>query len=161
MGTGKTAVGKAIARQLKRRFVDIDNLIEKRENKKITQIFADRGEPYFRKVESETLRAISSDKDLVVACGGGIVLDIENIRIIRESGVMICLSARPGVIIARTQRHNHRPLLNVESPKEKVRELLESRACFYAQSDYTVDTSDLSIADIIKKIDEYIKSKGA
>jgi len=161
MGTGKTAVGKEIARQLDRKFVDLDSLIEKRQNRKISQIFAEDGEPYFRKVEKKVLKQTSAKRDLVVSCGGGIVLDKENIRIMKDTGAMVCLSASPEVIIARTRGYKHRPLLNVDNPKKRIKELLEFRAPFYAQSDHTIDTSDLSVAEVAKRILEYVRAKDA
>jgi len=159
MGTGKTAVGKETARQLGRRFVDLDSLIEERQNRKISQIFAEDGEPYFRKVEKEVLKQTSAKRGLVVSCGGGIVLDKENIRIMKDSGAMVCLSASPEVIIARTRGYKHRPLLNVDNPKKRIKELLALRAPFYAQADYTIDTSDLSVSAVANRIIEYAKRK--
>lgn len=161
MGTGKTTVGKKVARKLKRRFFDLDSIIEQKQKKKISRIFAEDGEPYFRKVEKQALKEISGQRDLVVSCGGGIVLDKENIRIMKEAGTMICLSARPEMIIERTRRYKHRPLLNVDNPKNRIKELLEFRAPFYAQSDHTIDTSDLSVAEVVKRILEYVRAKDA
>ena len=160
MGTGKTAVGKNVARHLNRRFVDLDSIIEKKEKRPINEIFAQDGEPYFRKVEKQILKETSGlKKDLVVSCGGGIVLDKENIRIMKETGVMICLSARPEVIIARTRKYKHRPLLNVENPEKRIKELLDFRAPFYAQADYTIDTSDITVSEVVDKVLEYVRAK--
>lgn len=159
MGTGKTAVGREVARQLKLRFVDMDSIIEEREKKAISRIFEEDGEPYFRKIEKQVLKKISAEADSVISCGGGVVLDKENIRIMKQTGAVICLSARPGVIIARTRRYEHRPLLNVDNPEKKIKELLELRAPFYAQSDHTIDTSDLSVAEAVKRILKYVRAK--
>jgi shikimate kinase len=159
MGTGKTVVGKEVARQLNLRFVELDSIIAQIEKKAISRIFAEDGEPAFRKIEKQALKEISAGKDSVISCGGGIVLDKENIRIMKETGAMVCLSARPEVIIARTRRYKHRPLLNVENPEKRIKELLEFRAPFYAQSDQTVDTSDLSVAQVVKRVMEYVRAK--
>lgn len=159
MGTGKTAVGKKVARRLNRRFFDLDSIIEQKQKKKISRIFAEDGEPYFRKVEKQVLKETSAQGDLVVSCGGGIVLDNENIRIMKETGAMICLSARSEVIIARTRRYKHRPLLDVENPEKRIEGLLKIRAPFYAQANYTIDTSDLSVSAITDRIIEYVKGK--
>ncbi|MFH1339256.1 MAG: shikimate kinase [Candidatus Omnitrophota bacterium] len=159
MGTGKTAVGREVARQLKLRFVDMDSIIEEREKKAISRIFEEDGELYFRKIEKQVLKEISTEEDSVISCGGGVVLDKENIRIMKQTGAMICLSARPGVIIARTHGYEHRPLVNVDNPEKKIKELLEFRAPFYAQSDHTVDTSDLSVAEAVKRILKYVRAK--
>ncbi|MFH1678985.1 MAG: shikimate kinase [Candidatus Omnitrophota bacterium] len=152
MGTGKTAVGKEVSRQLAQRFFDLDSLIEEKEKKRISRIFAENGEEYFRSVEKQALKEISAKRNLVVSCGGGIVLDKENIRTMKETGVIICLSATPKVILSRTQGYKHRPLLNVDDPEQAIDELLIIRASFYAQADYTIDTSDLTVSEVVNKV---------
>lgn len=152
MGTGKTSVGRGLARKKKRQFVDLDELIELKERQVICDIFAKKGEPYFRKIEKEVLKKVASQKNLVVACGGGIVLDKDNIRIMKETGRVICLTASPQVILKRTSGYIHRPLLNVSEPKKQVELLLKLRAPFYAQADKTIDTSKISVKEVIDKI---------
>ena len=152
MGTGKTVTGKEVAKRLNQQFLDLDFLIEEREKKKISQIFAEDGEAHFRSLEKQVLREVSEGEDLVVSCGGGIVLDRENIQIMKKAGLMICLSSRPGVILRRTQGYNHRPLLEVDDPKKRVEELLKIRAPFYAQADYIIDTSDLAVSEVTNKV---------
>lgn len=159
MATGKTAVGKEVARQLNQQFLDLDSLIEEKQKKKISQIFTEDGETYFRSLEKQALREISVGRDLVVSCGGGIVLDKENIQIMKQTGIMICLSARPEVILVRTRSYRHRPLLNVDNPQNKIEELLKIRAPFYAQADYTIDTSDLTVSSVVNKVLEYVRAK--
>ena len=157
MATGKTAVGKALAKKKKWQFIDLDDLIELREKRTISDIFAKDGEPYFRRVEKRVLKEVVKEKKFVVACGGGIVLDEDNIRIMKEMGKIVCLSANPEVILKRTQGTCQRPLLNVENPKEKIKLLLKFRAPFYAQADYTIDTSKLSAEEVVAKILKQIK----
>ena len=159
MGTGKTAVGKEVARQLSQKFLDLDLFIEQGQNKKINQIFAEDGEAQFRLLEKQALNKISAKENLVVSCGGGIVLDKENIQTMKKTGIMICLNASPEIILARTQRYRHRPLLNVDNPQDKIEELLGIRAPFYSQADYTVDTSDLSIAEVVNRVLEHVREK--
>ena len=159
MGTGKTAVGKEIARQLNRGFLDIDLLIEEKQKRKISEIFAEHGEVYFRNLEKRVLKEISTEINIVVSCGGGIVKDLENIHIMKKTGVIICLNARPEVILARTQGYSHRPLLNVDNPQKKIEELLKIREPFYAQADYGIDTSDLPVSSVVDKVLEYVKAK--
>ncbi|MBU0549367.1 MAG: shikimate kinase [Candidatus Omnitrophica bacterium] len=155
MGTGKTVVAKEVARQSGRQFIDLDSLIEKEEKKKISQIFAQEGEAHFRMLEKEALHKAAALNKAVIACGGGIVLDKENIRIIKESGLMVCLTAKAGVIISRTSGKSHRPLLNVDNPAQKINDLLAERAPFYAQADFHIDTSDLTIKEVVEKVLEY------
>lgn len=152
MGTGKTMVGKEFARRTGRRFVDLDVLIEEREKMPITEIFSNKGESYFRRVETEVLKEVSQQADVVVACGGGIVIDPKNIEIMRQAGKIICLTARPDVILKRTSPETHRPLLNVPEPQKKIEELLEARKSFYALADASIDTSELSIDKVVDRI---------
>ena len=154
MGTGKTVVAKGLAKRLKMKFADLDDLIEERESKKISQIFAESGEPYFRQVEKEIVREVSQQKNRVIASGGGVVLDEENIQNLKRNGIMICLSAKPEAILERTKGYLHRPLLNTEDPKAKIEELLKFRAPFYAKANYTIDTSELTIEEVIEKVIE-------
>ncbi len=152
MGTGKTAVGRELAKKKKWQFLDLDELIELREKKTIPDIFAKYGEPYFRRLEKKVLKEVAAQKNFVVACGGGIVMDEKNIRIMKDSGVMICLTATPEEILKRTSGLRHRPLLNVENPKERIAFLLKLRAPFYAQADKTIDTSKSCVKDAVAKI---------
>ncbi len=147
MGTGKTAVGRALAKHLKMKFIDMDDLIEEREGMKISDIFASKGEPYFRKVEKGIAREVSAKSGLVIAAGGGAVIDEENVKNLKSNGIMV----------ERTKGYMHRPLLNVSDPKEKISELLARRAAYYARADYRVDTTDLSIDEVVRKITEFAK----
>jgi shikimate kinase len=152
MGTGKTSVGKKLAQKKNWRFVDLDELIELKEKMTIVDIFAKKGEPYFRRREKETLKEVSKESNFVVACGGGIVLDEENIKIMQETGTPICLTSSPSVIFERTKGHNLRPLLNTPNPLERIKELLEKRAPFYARIEKKIDTSNLSIDEVVEEI---------
>lgn len=157
MGTGKSSVGKLLAEKTGRKFIDLDDLIEIKEKRKISDIFAKDSEAYFRKVEKQTLIEISEKQKVIAACGGGIVIDPENIKVMKKTGKIICLTAKPEVILKRTKGYLHRPLLNVDNPKQKIEELLEKRAQFYALADVVIDTSELSIeqtADEVIKIIE-------
>ena len=157
MGTGKTVVGKEVAKRLGRQFLDLDSLIEEKEKRKISQIFAEEGEAHFRGLERQALKEVSVEGNLVVSCGGGIVLNRENIQIMKQAGLIICLSSRPEVILRRTQGDSHRPLLKVNNPEKKIEGLLKNRASFYAQSDYTIDTSDLPVSSVAEKVLEIAK----
>lgn len=156
MGTGKTAIGKELARFKKWRFTDLDSLIELREEMAIADIFSKKGEAYFRRLENLVLREVAEEEKFVVACGGGIVTDQQNINIMKNTGVMICLISRPEVILKRTKASAHRPLLNVGDPKKKIEELLMARAPFYAQADKTLDVSDISVEESARQILELI-----
>jgi shikimate kinase len=159
MGTGKSSVGRELARKKKWQFLDLDELIELREKRTIPEIFAKEGEPYFRRAEKRVLLEVSRERKFVVACGGGIVLDAENIKVMQESGKIICLKATPQVILRRTSGYVHRPLLNVPQPKEKIELLLKLRAPYYAQADKTIDTSKLSLKQVVEKISKVTSKK--
>ena len=152
MGTGKSSVGRELAQRKKWQFLDLDDLIEEKEGLSIAEIFREKKEPYFRSLEKKCLAEASLKKDQVIACGGGIVIDPDNIAVMKQTGCMVCLTASPGVILARTRRFSHRPLLNVADPEAEIRALLKKRAPFYSLATITVDTSSLSIPDVVQKI---------
>ena len=159
MATGKTVVGRALAKKKKWRFVDLDELIELREKRLIKDIFAKEGEAHFRCLEKQALKDIAREKKFVVSCGGGIVLDKENIRIMKDSGKIFCLKATPAVILKRAAGLTHRPLLNVPNPKEKIELLLRLRAPYYALADVCIDTSQSSVTQVVAKINKTSKNK--
>jgi shikimate kinase len=148
MGTGKTAVGRVLAERLSRKFVEMDQLIEKQENKEIKDIFAENGQDYFRKLESQLLKKLSSQSNLVVSCGGGIVCNQDNLDILQNTGYVFSLSASPNSIFERIKGSNHRPLLNGTDPLEKIKELLETRKLFYEKAGIKIDTNNLSVEDV-------------
>ena len=152
MGTGKTSVGKELAKKKKWQFLDLDELIELKERRIIPDIFAKDGEPYFRRIEKRALKEAAKEKKFVVACGGGVVIDKENIRIMKNTGMIICLTATAEVILKRTAGYPRRPLLNVPEPKKQIELLLKLRASFYAQADKAVDTSKISVKEVVARI---------
>ena len=152
MGTGKSAAGKVLSRVLKREFIEVDRLIELKQKRSINKIFKESGEAYFRKLENRVLKAISKRKGAIVSCGGGIVINRANIKIMKESGLMICLSAKPKVILNRLKGKINRPLLKVKNPEAKIRELLKQREIFYKQAPWIIDTSRFLIKDVVQEI---------
>lgn len=155
MGTGKTAIGKRLAHQLKMKYISTDDIIEEKERRPIAEIFAKEGEPYFRKAEKEVVREVSGMDNVIIAAGGGVVLDNENLKNLKVKGILICLNAAAEDILERTKRYTHRPLLNVPDPLGKIRELLAERGPYYRRADYQVDTSGKGadrVADEIRRI---------
>ena len=173
MGTGKTAVGRELVKKKNRlenrglasnsqsqwQFIDLDELIELKEKRAIQDIFAKEGEPYFRRIEQETLKEVSKEKKFVVACGGGIVINKNNIKIMKDTGIIICLTASPSVILKRTSGYLHRPLLNVADPKKQIELLLKLRAPYYAKAHKTINTSKISVKEVVNKIIKIISKK--
>lgn len=152
MGAGKTSVSQKLAEILKRPCVSTDRAIEEKEKRSIVEIFKVSGEEYFRQREKEIVQELSQKENLIIDCGGGVVLQQENIDRLKENGILIYLSADPQVIYRRTKDRLHRPLLNVPNPQMKIRELLEQRKFYYEQAHCTIDTSDLSADQSAQKI---------
>lgn len=152
MGTGKTVVGKEVARRLGMKFVDMDDVIEEKEGCSISEIFAQKGEQHFRRVESKVARSLSQQEGLVIATGGGVVLNQGNLDALQSSGTAVCLTASPEVIYNRVKHETHRPLLMDDDPLSRIRSLLDYRDPFYAKVKHKVDTSDLTVEGVVERI---------
>ncbi len=154
MGVGKTAVGKALARQLDKEFVELDALIERKAGKTIPAIFREDGETAFRELEIEITGQVSRKKNAVIACGGGVVLNQINIDRLRQENRIVCLTASPEIIMKRASRRaGARPLLEVADKALEVTKLLKFREPFYRRAaDITVNTSNQSIGRVVTEI---------
>ncbi len=152
MGTGKTTVGKRLAEQLGMRFADMDDCIVRHAGKSIPAIFADDGEPAFRAMERQVVIELSARRGLVVATGGGVVLNPANIADLRGSGLMVCLTAAVDVLLARLQGDAGRPLLSDGDKAGKVRSLLAARAPLYASIPVQIETDALSVEAVAENV---------
>lgn len=160
MGTGKSAVGRILAERLGRPFVDLDRRIEKEAGQAVAQIFVSEGEAGFRRREREVVREAAALEGHVIATGGGVMMDEENVRLLKGSGWVVCLSASPDVILRRTAATlRSRPLLAGGEPRERIEALLKLRAPFYAKADVAVDTSDRPVKEIVQEILTWIAVK--
>jgi shikimate kinase len=162
MGTGKTSVGQKLAKKLKWRFIEVDTLIAQLAGKSIPEIFAKDGEIIFREWEIEAIKQVSRGKKQVIACGGGVVLNTINITRLKETSVMILLTAAPDTIFKRTTGDRDiRPLLtDTTDPATRIKELLKFRKPYYERSaDIVISTSRLNLNTvaerIIQKLSEY------
>jgi shikimate kinase len=161
MGTGKTAVGQALARKLGKEFVELDSLIERKAGRSIAEIFRQEGETRFRELEIEAARNVAGKQNAVIACGGGIVLNKINIDRLQNECIMVYLTASPSAILKRVSGDsNERPLLAAADRAAQIRVLLRFRRPFYERTaDFKIDTSRLSIDEaaekIIKELKEY------
>lgn len=144
MGTGKTATGKIVARRLGREFIDMDSLIEKRTGKSISRIFREDGENAFRRMERQVVIELAAQQNLVVAAGGGVVLNPDNIRDFEKTGVVICLMASPTVILERLHADDTRPLLQHSDKAQRIVQLLEQRRPLYEAIPHRIDTTFLT-----------------
>jgi shikimate kinase len=156
MGTGKTSVGKMVAKQLGMEHVDTDQMIERDQNSSIPNIFANYGELTFRNMETGAIeQAVYNTHPSIITTGGGIVLRSENRVCMNRYGFVFALDAPPEEIIQRLQSDDSRPLLQGGSLEEKVHQLYNVRKPFYQFADYTIQTKDLSehqVAEQIKDI---------
>jgi shikimate kinase len=152
MAVGKSAVGRTLARKLKRSFVDLDKVIEKAEGIKVRDIFEQKGEAYFRQREKEALAQILERHGQIIATGGGVVLDQENVKLLRDKALLICLAASTDVLLKRVGHGGKRPLLKGSNRKERIEEILRQRANHYAQAHACVETSDLSVDEVVQQI---------
>ena len=133
MGTGKTAVGRYLAEQLKIPFYDLDELIEQETGLSISAIFRERGEADFRALERELVTRLCELHGCIIATGGGTIVNPDNLRRLRKHGEIICLTAAPERILERGEGMDHRPLLCHADKLERIREVMRVREADYAQ----------------------------
>lgn len=159
MGTGKSAVGRALAKRLQRKFIELDALIEQKAGKSIPEIFQQDGEIAFRELEIQATKDIARENRTVIACGGGVVLNRINIDRLRKGAMIVYLTASPGVILNRTSRdRNARPLLNVADQVLRIKTLLKFRRPFYeSAADIKINTSGLDINAVAEQIIDRLK----
>ena len=158
-GTGKSIVAKELANRLNWGFRDTDDEIVKRAGKPIAEIFRHDGEVKFRELEREAIIKACEQKQLVISIGGGAIVDPENYDLLTETGLIICLEAKPETIYERLFREaagspdtEVRPLLAVENPLERIRQLKATRQSYYAKADWTIHTDCLSIREVVQEI---------
>jgi shikimate kinase len=159
MGTGKTTIGRELSKRLCMKLVDIDAEIEKSQKIKIDHIFKTYGEPYFRDIETAMIKKLSRENNIIISTGGGAVLRDENMEALKENGIVFCLNASTETILERTARSTERPLLKVENPKEKIRELLSCRRPFYEKAGIMIETDDKTPSEVVREIMEIMRCK--
>jgi shikimate kinase len=139
MATGKSKVGKELSKLLGWSFADTDSLIEEIAGKSVSRIFGEDGEPHFRQLEKQVIKEVASQKQMVIALGGGAVVNEENWQLLSQSGLTICLNASIDLLCKRIAEKDHRPLMANASPaelKQRVETLLAKRAPFYQKAQY-------------------------
>ena len=157
MGTGKSAVAQILARRLGLRWVDMDKVIEAKQGRRIEEIFEKEGEAFFRQIERDLVQELIKQSDLVISTGGGVVLDLQNIKDFEKWGLCLCLNADPQIIFDRTRHRKDRPLLKGLDSMKKILELLELRQSYYDKIPNQIDTNGKSIHDIVETILSLIK----
>ena len=153
MGSGKTEVGQRLAANLNWNFIDTDTIIEKAEKMSIADIFAKRGEQYFRDLETKTVATLQNYHNFVISCGGGMVLKKVNVDGLKKVGPLILLAVDSKTVVARLKGVTNRPLINVADPTSKINEILKERTPIYnAAADFVVDTTNLSVDQVVHEI---------
>ena len=152
-GAGKTTIGKHLALQKNRKFIDTDEQIEKEHKKSISNIFKEYGENYFRKLERDMLRKVDGS---IISCGGGLPIYNHNMQYIKESGISIYIKASEKKIFERLSKIKHtRPLIQKKSDKGLkifIKEELKNRREIYEMADYTINTDHKLTEEILRQI---------
>jgi shikimate kinase len=156
-GTGKSTVGRLLAKRLERDFIDSDKQIERSTEKTIKTIFEEYGEEGFRKIETDTIAELSKADNKVISAGGGAVLKNDNVRNLKDNGFLVLLEATPEIIHNRIEQDEkttqQRPSLTDKKPLDEIKHLIEQREHAYKNAaDYTINTSYVSCEDIVNEI---------
>jgi shikimate kinase len=158
-GTGKSLMGKEVARRLNWDFLDTDDDMVKQAGKPIAEIFRQEGEGKFRKLERRTIRKACQQRQTVIAIGGGAIVEPQNYESLAKTGLIVCLEAKPETIYERLFREaacspetEVRPLLATDNPLERIRQLKASRQPYYAKADWTIHTDGLSISEVAEEV---------
>jgi shikimate kinase len=158
MGSGKSTLGKKLAKYAGLQFVDMDHYLEERNYKTIPQIFAEEGEAEFRKKERKALEELSEFSDVVIATGGGAPCFFDNVHLMNRTGKTIYLNIDPGILADRLmESKTERPLIKGKSKEELIHfidETLRKRNEFYSQAHYQITDPDTGLDEILKMISE-------
>ena len=152
MGAGKTSVGRLVAEQLHFDYLDTDELIQSRTGRTIVEIFLTDGEAAFRKMESELVGELAARTKTVIATGGGLPMNPQNLVRLKTHALVVCLWASPEKIWERVKNQTHRPLLHDADPQKKIRELLAAREPFYRQADVLLNTELRSVREVAQQV---------
>ena len=153
MGSGKTTIGRALAKRLNLRFVDADHEIEARTGASIPLIFEIEGEASFRQREADVIRDLSAQQGVVLATGGGAVLNEQSRRYLHERGTVIYLRASVNSILQRTSHDRNRPLLQTADPRSRIEALSKERAPLYEEvAHITIETGRPNVQSVVQNI---------
>ncbi|MBA95741.1 MAG: shikimate kinase [Rickettsiales bacterium] len=152
MGSGKSTVGRQLAKRLAYRFVDTDQLIESASGKSITELFT-ISEDYFRSWEFQICKSLQSSKQCIISTGGGLLTVEKTATLLKQMGPIIYLKASAQVLYNRVKHSTHRPLLQVSNPLKTIESMLETRDTLYtSHADFVIDCDTLSVEAILNMI---------
>ena len=159
MGSGKTTIGMKLAQKYQWTFLDTDQLVEKKENMKISTIFQNHGEAYFRDLETVCLKELDNGVEKqIISVGGGLPLRSENRELLKKIGKVIYLKAKAETIYSRLKYNTDRPLLQGENPEEKIRTMLLDREKFYLEAaDIIVEVDNQSYEEVVNAVEEKLE----
>jgi len=153
MGCGKTTLGRKVSKCLEMQFVDTDRYIENMEGMRISEIFQQKGEEYFRNKETEICEKFSHETGYIIATGGGMIKNDENMRLLKEKGTVIYLKASPEHIYRNVKNDISRPLLQGGNRMEKIKTLMEERKPLYEKhADMIITVTGGTIKGLVEKI---------
>ena len=159
MATGKSEVGRRLARVLGRTFVDTDRLVEAEAGRSVAQVFASAGESAFRALERAAVERACAMPDAVIATGGGTLMDPESRQRLSAAGPIVCLTASPDTILRRVGESSSRPLLaGAEDRLERIRTLLQQRKALYGAATHTVDTTGLTVEQVVERVRDLVEN---
>lgn len=157
MGSGKTSIGKLLAKRTGRLFIDTDNEIIKESGMTITEIFNKFGENYFRNLEHKVLSKVKSIENHVISTGGGVILKLKNIKVMKNSGTIIFLDIDVETQLSRVRNKKNRPLLDRNNMAENLVNIKKERDYIYKNiSDYIINISGKNKSEIVGEIQNYI-----
>ena len=153
MGCGKSTNAACLAEMTGAKQVEMDQMIVENEGRAIADIFKEKGEAYFRELETDLIKSFAGVEPAVISCGGGAVLKEENVRLMKESGKIVLLTAEPGTIYERVKDSTERPVLNGNMNVGYIEELMEKRRPKYeAAADVTIATDGKTSEEICEEI---------
>jgi len=149
MGAGKSSVGRCLERRTGLTLLDTDEIVSSKFGMSIPEIFAKHGENKFREAEAKAVRAMAIPKKTIIVTGGGIVLQQENVELLRRMGVIVWLDGNEDTLFARASRRRNRPLLQTKNPRRTFSQIFDARRSLYADiADVRVDTSVLTDEEV-------------
>jgi len=151
MGVGKTTIGRCLSELLHKDFIDLDHLIEERTGAGIPLIFEIEGEEGFRRRESSTLAEVTGRENLILATGGGAILDPDNRRRLRDRGIVVYLSAPVETLLERTARDRHRPLLQTDDRRKTLEDIFRTREPLYRETAHLVVKSSSRAPSVVAR----------